>query len=424
MAALHGDHSQGPLHACVYHPQDGGGGGRDVAAEGRRQVADGRVGEVRAHVHAAAQEVLRRDASQHYLGVGDCGVATASVEGGAGVRTRALGADAQGAPGVDAGDGAAAGTHAEHVDAGAADRQLAHMRLISLPDTTGAERDVGGGAAHIERDDAVEAGGGGYLERAGNASGGAGERRAHGQAPGGLRAHAAAAGAHDPQAGDALLPQLRLQPGQVAGDDGSDVGVGDCGGCALILTVLGQDFVGGRNEQLAFAGGLGDQTLVLRIEEGEQEADRQRLHALRLKLVQEALHPRRVQALEHLSVGVQPLVRLQPQLVRHQGRRPPRRQIVEAGARLAADDEEITEAVGGDERGLGALTLDDGVGGHGGAVGYVFGPGGHLAQPLQDAARRVVGCGGPLVDADATVLPEEEVGKGAAGVDTQDGGHD
>ena len=258
VAALHGDYSQGPLHAGVCHPQDGGRGGRGVAAVGRRQVVDGRAGEVGTHIHAAAQEVLRRDASQHYLGVGGCGVATASVEGGAGVRARALRADAQGAPGVYAGDGATAGAHAEHVDAGAAYRQLAHLGLVPLADVTGAERDVGGGAAHIERDDAVEAGGGGYLERAGNASGGAGERRAHGQALGGLRAHAAAVRAHDPQADDALLPQLRLQPRQVAGDDGADVGVGDCGGGALILTVLGQDFVGGRNEQFPFAGGLGD----------------------------------------------------------------------------------------------------------------------------------------------------------------------
>ncbi len=47
----------------------------------------------------------------------------------------------------------------------------------------------------------------------------------------------------------------------------------------------------------------------------------------------------------------------------------------------------------------------------------------NLAQAVRDAASGVVGSGGSLVDSDAAVFDEEEVGEGAADVDAEDGGH-
>ncbi len=53
--------------------------------------------------------------------------------------------------------------------------------------------------------------------------------------------------------------------------------------------MFGQHLVGGRDEEAPAACRLGDEALVLRVAEGEEEADRQRLRALGLDLVQEPL---------------------------------------------------------------------------------------------------------------------------------------
>ena len=63
------------------------------------------------------------------------------------------------------------------------------------------EGDVGGGASHVEGDDAVEAAGAGGGDGADDASGGAGEYGADGFAGGGGEGGDAAGGLHDEDAG-------------------------------------------------------------------------------------------------------------------------------------------------------------------------------------------------------------------------------
>ena len=109
--------------------------------------------------------------------VGDRRLRAAAVAGGARVRAGALGTDAQRAALVEARDRAAARADAEDVDGRAADGQAADDRLVALEDAAGTERDVRRRAAHVERDDAVEARRARQRERARDAAGGTGERR-------------------------------------------------------------------------------------------------------------------------------------------------------------------------------------------------------------------------------------------------------
>ena len=73
-------------------------------------------------------------------------------------------------------------------------------------------------------------------------------------------------------------------------------------------------------------------------------------------------------------------------------------EVVDVRAGLAADDEQVAHALGGDERGAGALALDDGVGGDGGAVHDEVGGDAERVDALEDGARGVVGCRGALVE--------------------------
>ena len=62
-------------------------------------------------------------------------------------------------------------------------------------------------------------------------------------------------------------------------------------------------------------------------------------------------------------VGAHPLDDAEAQLVRHERGRPGRAQPVELGAVLAAERDQVGEALGGDERGTGAGALEQSVGG-------------------------------------------------------------
>src|SRR3990172_6454817 len=87
-------------------------------------------------------------------------------------------------------------------------------------------------------------------------------------------------------------------------------------------------------------------------------------------------------------------------------------EVVQLGSGLAADEEDVAEAAGGDEGGAGAFALDDGVGGHGGAVDHVVGLGLHLREAVQEGAGGVVRRRGPLVHGEAAVFDEQENGEG------------
>ena len=215
LAALHRDHPQRPGHGRLGHlqhalgqplrRQSGAGGERFHRRPAGRHVEG----------HAAAEEAIGEEPAEIEVGVGDGHLApAATIADRTGIGPGALRADAQRAAGVEAGDGTAAGADGVQVDHRHPYRPAGDDRLAAGGDRPRTEADVGGGAAHVEGQDPLMAGGPGGGEGADHTAGGAGEDGAHRLAGGGFRADRAAVALHDAQPRGA---QARLQPPQVAG---------------------------------------------------------------------------------------------------------------------------------------------------------------------------------------------------------------
>ena len=135
-------------------------------------------------------------------------VAAARVAGRARHRAGALRADLQHAEAVDARDGAAAGAHRvdvhhRHRDVAAFDLAAARDERLAVLD----QRDVAGGAAHVEGDDVLEAGHAARIGAGGDAAGRAREHRGHRLARRGGEGRHAAVRLHD-----VFLPRRRGRP--------------------------------------------------------------------------------------------------------------------------------------------------------------------------------------------------------------------
>jgi hypothetical protein len=92
-------------------------------------------------------------------------------------------------------------------------------------------------------------------------------------------------------------------------------------------------------------------------------------------------------------------------------------EVVESGAGLAADEEDIFEAGGGDEGDTGAFSFEQRVGRDGAAVGDFGLLAGEGADAFEYGARGVVRGGAEFVDVETAVVEEEEIREGSAGVD-------
>ena len=149
----------------------------------------------------AAHEGRGIEIAEHDIGVGDgrCHAAIA-VAGRARHRARAFRPDAQRAAGIDAGDRAAAGRDARDVEAAqrdalAGEHAVGGQRGLPVRD----QRDVGRGAAHVERHEIGNAEQIGAAPAARHAAGRSRQHRARGQPRGFLDRRHAAMRQHDEQ---------------------------------------------------------------------------------------------------------------------------------------------------------------------------------------------------------------------------------
>ncbi len=149
----------------------------------------------------SAEKTRGLQAAEKKIRVGDCRLRAASVADGAGIGSGGFGADAENSGGVEAGERASAGADGVDVEHGDADGEAGDLGVGGGFDFAFDEGDVGGGASHVEGDDAVEAAGAGGGDGADDASGGAGEYGADGFAGGGGERGDAAGGLHDEDAG-------------------------------------------------------------------------------------------------------------------------------------------------------------------------------------------------------------------------------
>ena len=410
---------------------------RSVKPELARQLADHAARRHLVERHAAAQEVAAVEAAQHDVGVGHGGAVAATAVGG---RSR-HGAgrarpDLEGAGLVDEGDRAAAGADRVHVDhrhqhGEARDPGVARGGLAeaALRD----DADIGRGAADVEGDEVASARQAARPVAADHAG-----RRTREQGEHGPFGHHAGRGdaavrRHDAQIGlEARGADLQFQPRHVVAHLGADEGVHRRRREALELAELRRHRRGGRGEALGIflAHDRERARLVRGIEVGEQEADGDRLHARLFQLAHRLAHAGFVERLQHLALG-----RHQPLLHRLAMAALDQRPVLPGDVLhdrvvlrplVAADMQDVAIAAGRDHAGDGAVVLEDGVGGDGGAVehhvdGLARNPVlvAKRHQARDHAARRIVrGCG-HLVDSRLAGLGVgiDQVREGAAHVD-------
>ena len=141
--------------------------------------------------------------------------------------------------------------------------------------------------------------------------------------------------------------------------------------------------------------------------------------------VGEAPHLVGIDRAPHGAVDQDPLVDLEAEVARRDRPRPLHVEVVHVVAVLAGDLDRVAEALGRDERGPGALALDEGVREERGAVEDVRHlAGGHARRaedgldPRDHGVVRPVGGGEHLADLErpAVLAGEDQVGEGAADV--------
>ena len=164
----------------------------------------------------------------------------------------------------------------------------------------------------------------------------------------------------------------RAQPAQVAAGRRPERGVDRRGRRPLELAHLGGDLVRRDHERVGqrVAQDLGDARLVRGIEEREEQADGDGLGPLALQPPRGAMHARLVERADH-AVRPHPLVHLDAAAALDHRRRRRLVQAVQARPRLAAEEQEVAEALGGDERGAGETARQQRVGGDRRAVDEV-----------------------------------------------------
>ena len=289
---------------------------------------------------------------------------------------------------------------------------------------------VGGRAPHVEGDQIAKAGGAPDLQAAHHARGRPGQHRPHRLDARRLEGHHAAIALGDMgRRRDPHLAQARAEPLEIAGEHRSEVGVHHDRRQPLVLAELRRDLVRARHED---AGALllddaARRLLVARVDVAVEEAHGDRPRARDTEGARRLAHLGQVERRLDAPVVAQPLPHLVPARAGDEHPRLVGLQIVEMGPALAADLEQVAEALGGDEARVGAAMLDQRIGGDGGAVAEVVDRGRRglrrLAEALDDAvgdgARRVVRRARHLPDADVTGggVDEADVGERASRVD-------
>ena len=198
--------------------------------------------------------------------------------------------------------------------------------------------------------------------RADDASGRPGLDEGDGPLPRRLSGRRAGARLHDVEApAQAVLRERRAEVVEIAGDGGLHVAVEDRRARALVLAPLAGDLRGdrdvraGQEVEEAIARGA----LVLGVGVGVQEADGDRLDALRAAGVGDGVELGELERDEDVAVAVDALAHLEAQPSRHERLGLAADEVVHVGPVSAADLEHVAEAARRDERRQGAGALGE-----------------------------------------------------------------
>ncbi len=243
-----------------------------------------------------------------------------------------------------------------------------------------------------------------------------------------------AARRHHQQQGtrDAFLLQVGLELAEIARHARQHVGVGDGGRGALVLADLRTDLAGERDRHARQLLGQDRAGAPLMRFGGEavQEADGDGLDFAAAQLGRDVAHRLLVERQQHGAVGRHPLGYAEAQIARHQRIGPLHVDVVLLEAVLPGHLERVAEALGGEQRGAGALALDQRVGGERGAVHHqtdigrpALGLGQDGAHAFQHGALGRVGRGQELDGVSPSIVRysglQHNVGESAADIDGQ-----
>src|SRR5881296_2439647 len=383
---------------------------------------DSPFGGARVEPHLVRERAGSVEPAEHEAGVRDGGaLAAPPVAGGPRHRAGALGAHLERAAGVYPRDAAAARTHRldEHCreregDAGDPSTRppIAHGRAPRH------EAGVGARASHVEGEELGEPQRRADEARPHDAARRTGERERRGARGGGGGRQRAAARRHDAQRRDAAPTDVALEPPQIGGDLGAEIRLEGRGARPLELAERREHFMargdGHRRERVS--QGSGDGPLVLGVAEGEEQRDRDRLgreaahrrdDAAHFVVAERLQHPSRSHSLgdgHHVAAG-------------HERRRVVAREIVQRGAVLTPQPQQVLEAAGRHEHDAGAGALEQGVGRDRRAVNEHGDGAGICIQGAEHRDRGIIRRRHHLPHRNRAVLAErDEVGEGAAHV--------
>ena len=405
-AALGGKHAHLVGHAHVDDAPDSRRSTQHIHAElVGDMLLDGAVRGRDVKFLRAAEKILGVEIAADHVRIGDGRArAAASVAGGAGISARALRADGKEACAIDGRERTAAGgdgchVQRRHVDLTACDGAFGHFQRHAAFD----EGDVGAGAAHVEGDEAGLRIALGEIGACLCARSRAGEQRMHGlaAADGGDEGHDAAVRLHEEAlaGAHARLVEALVQMIDVANQHRLQIGIEQGGRHARPFAQARQHFAGDRDADARrlFLDDAARLFLMLRIHEGEEVADRNRLAARIAQLARGLAHGVAVERDEHVACIVGAFGNLPRQALRRDGRRLGV-EIVEqvAVARLLLDFLHGAIALGDEHADLGAAHFKQRIGGDRRAMGKELDGSridtarSEFRHAVQDAERRVL----------------------------------
>ena len=261
------------------------------------------------------------------------------------------------------------------------------------------------------------------------AAGRPGFDEAHRKADGGLGGGDAAARGHQQhRAAKAGARQLALELADVISHQRLQVGVGAGRGETLVFAHFRRHVRGQRHRDIRQPARdrRADPTLVLGIGEAVQQPDRHGLDLLRGERIDRAGNDVVVERQQHGALRIDALAHRHAQPPRHQRRRQVDIEVVLLETVLVADLDHVAKTFGGEQRGLGALPLDQRIGGKRSAVddqAHVgrrnAGFGDDRTHDRQHAVFRRSRRGQTLCRIALVADFERDIGEGAADIDTE-----
>ena len=291
------------------------------------------------------------------------------------------------------------------------------------------QNDLGGRAAHVERDRLRGADLFGNLLAENRAAGRARLHQSNGKAQRRIdRGQRAARHDHQQRSVKPHFGKSVDQITQILPHQRLHIGIGRRRRGPLIFADLRTDFMrdADRHPRTSRLDDRAGANFMIGIAVGVQKDDRHRCHVFVTQLSGEIMDGGFIERQQHVAVGVDPFRHFKAERTRHQGRRADHVQIVLIKTMPEGEFERVPEAGGGDECRTRSPAFDDGIGRERRSVNDeidLLGPDAGLAEHLADAIDHPHLGGGAgrqnLPRGDAPRRFQHDIGEGSADIDRQ-----